>query len=53
MSTVVDTELSAYDIGWTLGYNDTCPSDGICPFRKDTEEYNEFWKGYEDGAWEC
>lgn len=36
----------SYDNGYFAGYSDYNPN---CPYPEDSDEYNEWWEGYNDG----
>ncbi len=42
-------KITPYDDGWMYGYNDY-PPNGYCPHDEGTEEYNEWYLGYEQGC---
>ena len=39
-------ETTAYDLGYTAGYSDWSPD---CPYDEDTQEFVEWWEGYNEG----
>jgi len=47
-----DYEISPYNMGWRVGYDDQ-ENSSACPFALDTEEYKEWMEGYEQGCMDC
>lgn len=46
----MEQDTNPYDLGWGQGYDDQLPD---CPFTEGTEEYDEFWRGYDQGSMDC
>lgn len=39
---------SAYNLGYIAGYSDRYPD---CSYPEDSDEYDEWWEGYNDGSY--